>query len=156
MPKPRIYLCQLNKSRLKSLPTGMYALTRRGGELMDRYDLLCIEGLARALRVFLQKEQPPTYTLSNPAQMQEVFVEASVRSSLEPWAVNLSQASQLRPYFASAILRLARPLNNLEYESFIDLQDKLHQNLCRMRKFVAIGTHDLDTIQGPFRYVYFQ
>jgi phenylalanyl-tRNA synthetase beta chain len=52
-------------------------------ELMDRYDLLCIEGLARALRVFLQKEQPPTYSLSNPAQMQEVFVEASVRSSCQ-------------------------------------------------------------------------
>jgi hypothetical protein len=49
---------------------------------MGRYDLLCIEGLARALRVFLQKEQPPTYTLSNPAQMQEVFVEASVHFPL--------------------------------------------------------------------------
>ena len=38
------------------------------------------------------------------------------------------------------------------YDSFIDLQDKLHQNLCRRRQLVAIGTHDLDTIQGPFRY----
>ena len=50
---------------------------------MGRYDLLCIEGLARALRVFLQKEQPPTYTLSSPAQMQEVFVEASVHFTLD-------------------------------------------------------------------------
>jgi phenylalanyl-tRNA synthetase beta chain len=38
------------------------------------------------------------------------------------------------------------------YQSFIDLQDKLHANLCRQRKLVAIGTHDLDTIEGPFRY----
>jgi phenylalanyl-tRNA synthetase beta chain len=38
------------------------------------------------------------------------------------------------------------------YASFIDLQDKLHQNLCRRRQLVAIGTHDLDTIEGPFRY----
>jgi phenylalanyl-tRNA synthetase beta chain len=38
------------------------------------------------------------------------------------------------------------------YASFIDLQDKLHQNLCRKRSLVAIGTHDLDTIQGPFTY----
>lgn len=38
------------------------------------------------------------------------------------------------------------------YASFIDLQDKLHQNICRRRQFVAIGTHDLDTIKGPFRY----
>ena len=43
-------------------------------------------------------------------------------------------------------------MNDLEYESFIDLKDKLHQNLCRQRRFVAIGTHDLDTIEGPFRY----
>ena len=79
MLKPRIYPCPLNKSRLRFLPTGMNASTPCGRPLMSRYDLLCIEGLARALRVFLQKEQPPTYTLSNPAQMQEVFVEASVR-----------------------------------------------------------------------------
>ena len=45
-------------------------------------------------------------------------------------------------------------MNDLEYESFIDLQDKLHHNLCRQRKFVAIGTHDLDTIEGPFRLVH--
>ena len=44
-------------------------------------------------------------------------------------------------------------MNQLEYESFIDLQDKLHQNLCRMRRFVAIGTHDLDTLEPPFRYM---
>ncbi|VVC94495.1 unnamed protein product [Leptidea sinapis] len=30
--------------------------------------------------------------------------------------------------------------------------DKLHQNICRKRTLVAIGTHDLDTIQGPFVY----
>ena len=39
------------------------------------------------------------------------------------------------------------------YDSFIDLQDKLHQNIARKRTLVAIGTHDLDTIQGPFKYV---
>lgn len=38
------------------------------------------------------------------------------------------------------------------YESFIALQDKLHQNLARQRTLVAIGTHDLDTLQGPFTY----
>lgn len=32
------------------------------------------------------------------------------------------------------------------------MQDKLHQNICRKRQFVAIGTHDLDTITAPFRY----
>uniref|UniRef100_A0A8C1XQD8 Phenylalanine--tRNA ligase beta subunit n=1 Tax=Cyprinus carpio TaxID=7962 RepID=A0A8C1XQD8_CYPCA len=38
------------------------------------------------------------------------------------------------------------------YESFIELQEKLHQNICRKRTLVAIGTHDLDTISGPFTY----
>ena len=32
------------------------------------------------------------------------------------------------------------------------MQDKLHQNICRRRQLVAIGTHDLDTLQPPFRY----
>lgn len=42
--------------------------------------------------------------------------------------------------------------NQARYASFIDLQDKLHQNICRKRSLVAIGTHDLDTIQEPFTY----
>ena len=31
-------------------------------------------------------------------------------------------------------------------------QDKLHQNLCRQRSLVSMGTHDLATLQGPFSY----
>ena len=31
------------------------------------------------------------------------------------------------------------------------IQDKLHQNLARKRTLASVGTHDLDTIQGPFR-----
>lgn len=38
------------------------------------------------------------------------------------------------------------------YDSFIDLQDKLHHNLGRRRTLVSFGTHDLDTIKGPFTY----
>jgi phenylalanyl-tRNA synthetase beta chain len=34
----------------------------------------------------------------------------------------------------------------------MDLQDKLHQNICRRRQLVAIGTHDLDKLKGPFEY----
>ena len=35
------------------------------------------------------------------------------------------------------------------YQSFIELQDQLHRNLCRQRTLVAIGTHDLDSVKGP-------
>jgi len=34
------------------------------------------------------------------------------------------------------------------YESFIELQEKLHQNVCRKRSLVAIGTHDLSTVEA--------
>jgi phenylalanyl-tRNA synthetase beta subunit len=35
---------------------------------------------------------------------------------------------------------------------FLDLQEKLHENACRRRIYVAIGTHDLSTITPPFYY----
>ena len=58
---------------------------------------------------------------------------------------------KIRPYVSGAILRNIK-LTQARYESFISLQDKLHQNLARQRTLVAIGTHDLDSIQGPFTY----
>ena len=58
---------------------------------------------------------------------------------------------KVRPYVSGAILRNIE-FTQARYESFISLQDKLHQNLARQRTLVAIGTHDLDSIQGPFTY----
>lgn len=52
---------------------------------------------------------------------------------------------------SGAILRNIT-FDKARYESFISLQDKLHQNLARQRTLVSIGTHDLDTIKGPFTY----
>lgn len=57
----------------------------------------------------------------------------------------------IRPYVSGAILRNIK-FTQARYESFIALQDKLHQNIARQRTLVAIGTHDLDTIKGPFTY----
>jgi len=62
-----------------------------------------------------------------------------------------SQTARIRPHFAGAILRNIK-FTPQSYASFIDLQDKLHQNLARRRTLVAIGTHDLDTLRPPFRY----
>ena len=59
--------------------------------------------------------------------------------------------SPLRPYVVCAVLR-GLTFDKKNYKSFIELQEKLHQNVCRRRTYVAIGTHDLDTIKGPFRY----
>jgi len=107
----------------------------------NRYDLLCIEGIARALRVFLHKGKAPEYKLVYPPGGEKSLIEVTVAP----------ETAQVRPYFGSAVLRNVK-FTQRSYESFIDLQDKLHQNICRKRQFVAIGTHDLDTITAPFRY----
>ncbi|KAE8223027.1 hypothetical protein CF319_g3867 [Tilletia indica] len=103
----------------------------------NRYDLLCHEGISRALLVYLNKIEVPKYTLTQPKELLEIRISPEV--------------AKIRPFFAGAILRNVTftPEN---YASFIDLQDKLHQNLGRRRTLVSMGTHDLDTIQAPFSY----
>ena len=61
------------------------------------------------------------------------------------------EVAQIRKFVVSAVLRNIK-FTKESYESFIDLQEKLHVNICRRRSLVAIGTHDLDTIEGPFTY----
>ena len=56
------------------------------------------------------------------------------------------ETALVRPFVVAAVLRGVK-LDSTSYNSFIDLQDKLHQNLCRQRTLVAIGTHDLDTLK---------
>ena len=105
----------------------------------NRYDLLCVEGLGRALSVFIQKTTPPKFKVKVPSADQ--LLKMTV----------LPNTKTVRPYVVAAVLRNLKftPEN---YNSFIELQDKLHQNMCRKRTLVAIGTHDLDTIKGPFVY----
>ena len=59
--------------------------------------------------------------------------------------------AKVRPHVVAAILRNLHFTQD-SYNSFIDLQEKLHQNICRKRTLVSIGTHDLDTVEGPFYY----
>eukprot|EP00730_Choanoeca_flexa_P000036 TRINITY_DN10015_c0_g1_i3.p1 TRINITY_DN10015_c0_g1~~TRINITY_DN10015_c0_g1_i3.p1 ORF type:complete len:601 (+),score=182.76 TRINITY_DN10015_c0_g1_i3:1352-3154(+) len=102
----------------------------------NRYDLLCIEGLARGLNTFLGNKPAPRY--SAPGEPKETMT--------------ITQNTQgVRKFAVAAVLRNVT-LDQKAYDSFIDLQEKLHQNICRRRTLVAIGTHDLDTIQGPFTY----
>ena len=56
------------------------------------------------------------------------------------------ETALVRPFVACAVLRGIH-FDQTRYASFLDLQDKLHQNLCRQRSLVAIGTHDLSTLQ---------
>ncbi|CDH55733.1 phenylalanyl-trna beta subunit [Lichtheimia corymbifera JMRC:FSU:9682] len=105
----------------------------------NRYDLLCEEGISRALRIFEGKMDAPNYRLVKPAggQLEKIIVKP--------------ETAQIRPYVVGAILRNIT-FTQERYQSFIDLQDKLHNNICRKRTLASMGTHDLDTIQGPFTY----
>lgn len=106
----------------------------------NRYDLLCLEGLASAILVFQGTRQPKRYQSSAPPagqSCQKLIIKPSV--------------AKIRPFAVAAVLRDVT-LDQNSYESFIELQDKLHQNLCRKRTLVAIGTHDLDSVEGPFYY----
>ena len=59
---------------------------------------------------------------------------------------------QIRPFIAAAILRNVT-FNEKTYKAFIAAQEKLHDTFCRARKYASIRTHNLDTIQVPFKYV---
>ena len=105
----------------------------------NRYDMLCFEGIAMNLNVFLGRMQMPNYRLVAPPNGE--LLTATIHPEVE----------RIRPYFSCAVLRNIK-FTKERYESFISLQDKLHQNLARQRTLVSIGTHDLDTIEGPFSY----
>ncbi|OQR74767.1 putative phenylalanine--tRNA ligase beta subunit-like [Tropilaelaps mercedesae] len=103
----------------------------------NRYDILCLEGLARSLLIFQGKIPVPRYELITPATPLDVVIMESTKL--------------IRPFFVGAVLRNIS-FTKESYDSFIDLQDKLHHNIGRKRRLVSIGTHDLDTIEGPFMY----
>ncbi|XP_065907114.1 phenylalanine--tRNA ligase beta subunit-like [Dysidea avara] len=104
----------------------------------NRYDLLCLEGLSRGLQVFLKKINAPIYKSLKPSgPLQRLIIKP--------------ETAQVRPFAVAAILRNIT-FDKVSYGSFIDLQDKLHQNIGRHRTIVSMGTHDLDTLEGPFTY----
>ncbi|XP_076258187.1 phenylalanine--tRNA ligase beta subunit isoform X6 [Rhynchophorus ferrugineus] len=106
----------------------------------NRYDLLCLEGLVLGLQIFQGRLQPPN------------FMAIKNESGFSPTHFTVTKnVNSIRPFVVAAILRNMYFTQD-SYNSFIDLQDKLHQNICRKRSLVAIGTHDYDTLEGPFTY----
>uniref|UniRef100_A0A8D0XEU5 Phenylalanine--tRNA ligase beta subunit n=1 Tax=Sus scrofa TaxID=9823 RepID=A0A8D0XEU5_PIG len=104
----------------------------------NRYDLLCLEGLVRGLQVFKERIKAPVYKRVMPnGEIQKLIIT--------------EETAKIRPYAVAAVLRNMKFTKD-RYDSFIELQEKLHQNICRKRALVAIGTHDLDTLSGPFTY----
>ncbi|KAH9811207.1 hypothetical protein DFH28DRAFT_982509, partial [Melampsora americana] len=109
----------------------------------NRYDLLCHQGLVLSLRTYIGTSPSPNFNLVKPKPENQ-------------WKVIVrKETSQIRPFFASAILRGIK-FDDQKYKDFIDLQDKLHGNLCRKRTLVAIGTHDLQKIDHSKKVITYE
>jgi phenylalanyl-tRNA synthetase beta chain len=104
----------------------------------NRYDLLCLEGLVNALKIFLSLSKPITYKVYHQEKPEYKLIQRK-------------ETIGIRNFVVAAVLRNVK-FDNRNLKSFMDLQDKLHQNIGRKRTLASIGTHDLDTIKQPFYY----
>lgn len=103
----------------------------------DRPDLYSPEGVARAMRGFLDIHTGlPEYNVK----------DSGIRITLDDGIKNI------RPYLGCAVVR-GLEFNDYSIESLMALQEDLHWGLGRDRKKVSIGIHDLRDIEPPFRYV---
>ena len=102
----------------------------------DRPDLFSVEGLARALRAFLDIE---------PGLKRYSVEESDIVATIEPPVLDV------RPYFACAVVKGLDVTDDL-IRSLMELQEKLHTTIGRKRSKIAIGVHDLDMVEPPFRY----
>jgi len=96
-----------------------------------------MEGIARTLMVYQGTMDYPIYNVVVPAN--------PITMTVHP------ETAQIRPHVVCAVLRGVK-FDPVRYKSFIDLQTKLHLNICRRRTLVAIGTHDMSNIKPPFTY----
>lgn len=108
----------------------------------NRYDLLCVEGLVLALRSFLGLDADPACELPLP---RFVAKKPTTRMTVD------ASVLEVRPVIMCAIVRNIA-FTERSFASFIDMQDKLHQTLCKRRSLASIGTHDLDHVEAPFTY----
>ncbi|MDR0309500.1 MAG: phenylalanine--tRNA ligase subunit beta, partial [Candidatus Methanoplasma sp.] len=102
----------------------------------DRPDLFSVEGLARALRAFLNIE---------PGLKRYVSEDSDIVAAVE------DPVRDVRPYFSCAVVKGLVVTDDM-IRSLMELQEKLHMTIGRKRSKVAIGVHDLDKVKPPFRY----
>ena len=103
----------------------------------DRPDLYSVEGVARAMRGFLDIETGiPTYEVS----------KSDVSITFD------HEIGKIRPFLACAVIKDLE-FTSYSIESLMNLQEDLHWGLGRNRAKVSIGVHDLDRVAPPFRYI---
>ena len=102
----------------------------------DRPDLYSSEGVARALRGFLDLEGGlPEYHVSS----------GDISVKVDP------SVEKVRPLIGCAVVR-GLQFSDPAIESLMDLQEDLHWGLGRNRRKVAIGVHDISRVVPPFTY----
>lgn len=102
----------------------------------DRPDLFTVEGLARALRAYLDIEPGlRTYEVDPPTTHIDVD----------------KRLADVRPYIGGAWVRGVE-LDDESIQALMAVQEDLHWGLGARRSKVAIGVHDAGGIEGPFRY----
>ena len=103
----------------------------------NRPDNLSVEGVARSFKGFIGQEIGlPDYNVVPSGE--EVIVEAEV--------------AEIRPYIAFA------KIDNVDFTGdklkyIMDFQENLHWVIGRDRKKVAIGIHNADVVNAPFKYI---
>ena len=103
----------------------------------DRPDLYSVEGVARAMRGFLDIE-----TGLSDYEVKPYTVEITKDAEIE----------DIRPVLGCAVVRGVKFDSN-SIKTLMELQESLHWGLGRDRKKVSIGVHDLSQVQAPFRYI---
>jgi len=103
----------------------------------NRPDLFSVEGVARALRQFLEVE-PGLVHYEVEKSGIEMAVDPSVRA--------------VRPCIACGVAKDVH-LNSNAIESLMQLQEHLHRGIGRNRAKIAIGLHDLKKVKPPFKYL---
>jgi phenylalanyl-tRNA synthetase beta chain len=103
----------------------------------NRPDYLSVEGVARTLKGVLGIELGiPHYPLE------------TSRTSISV----AEELADIRPYIACCLI-IDINFTEDKLRQLMDFQEDLHWVLGRDRKKVAIGIHNLDVLEGPFRYL---
>jgi phenylalanyl-tRNA synthetase beta chain len=102
----------------------------------NRPDLYSVEGLARALRAFLD---------ISPGLKEYPVSVSGIAMRIDP------SVASVRPFAVASIVRDLE-FNDQGIRSLMELQEKLHITVGRKRSKVAIGVHDLDRVKPPFVY----
>jgi len=102
----------------------------------NRPDYYSLEGIVRSLKGYLEIETGmPKY------EVIKTETTMTVDENLE----------NIRPFVATCIIKNVE-ISDEELVNIMEFQEHLHWVIGRDRKKVAIGIHDLDTVEGPFYY----